>query len=216
MNSPKTAVDNAGSGPPVDPGEAAEVLGWRAQRTREAILDASRKLFLSRGYAGSRINDITDACGISRAGFYTYFKDKREVFNLLGETAYKDILAVVGRWDDMPMDPSHDDIVEWVNHYFTFMDLHGAFIFSSAHSSPSDEELRIISNRMQLRVAFLIGMHLRARQLNPTSVPEALGLTTLASLDRSWFLVTVQDLGVDRSEVVHTIASVIHQIIGKG
>lgn len=114
------------------------------------------------------------------------------------------------------MRPNHDEIVEWVNHYFAFMDQHGAFIFSSAHSSPADEELRIISNRLQLRVAFLIGMHLRSRQLNPTEVPEALGLTTLAALDRSWFLVTVQDLGVDRDDVVHTISSTIQQSIGRG
>lgn len=215
MNSPKVATDSAGPVPLDDSAETAEDLGWRAQRTRGSILNASRKLFLSRGYAGTRINDITDACGISRAGFYTYFKDKREVFNLLGETAYRDILDVIARWDEIPMDPSHEEIVEWVNHYFAFMDRQGAFIFSSGHSSPADEELRIISNRLQLRVAFLIGMHLRSRQLNPTDVPEALGLTTLAALDRSWFLVTVQDLGVDRDDVVHTISSVIHQIIGR-
>ncbi|WP_459959875.1 TetR/AcrR family transcriptional regulator, partial [Mycobacterium avium] len=56
----------------------------RGERTRSAILDASRRLFLERGYAGTPINAITEACGISRAGFYTYFKDKREIFNVLG------------------------------------------------------------------------------------------------------------------------------------
>ncbi|APH02417.1 TetR/AcrR family transcriptional regulator [Janibacter hoylei] len=194
---------------------AGEPLGRRALRTREAILDASRKLFLERGYAGTRINNITDACGISRAGFYTYFKDKREVFNLLGQTAYDDILAVIARWDNMPTHPSLDEIVEWVNAYFTFMDRHGAFIFSSAQSAPSDDDVRMLSKRMQLRVAFLLGMHLRARQQEPTSAPEALGLTALAGLDRSWFLVTVQDLGVDRTDVVQAIASVIHRGVGQ-
>lgn len=202
---------------PLPEGDRAsdEPLGRRALRTREAILDASRKLFLERGYAGTRINNITDACGISRAGFYTYFKDKREVFNLLGRTAYDDILAVIARWDDMPTHPSLDEIVEWVNAYFSFMDRHGAFIFSSAQSAPSDEDVRILSKRMQLRVSFLLGMHLRARQQEPTSAPEALGLTALAGLDRSWYLVTVQDMGVDRADVVEAIASVIHRDVGE-
>lgn len=202
---------------PLPEGDRAsdEPLGRRALRTREAILDASRKLFLERGYAGTRINNITDACGISRAGFYTYFKDKREVFNLLGRTAYDDILAVIARWDDMPTHPSLDEIVEWVNDYFSFMDRHGAFIFSAAQSTPSDEDVRVLSKRLQLRVSFLLGMHLRARQQQPTSAPEALGLTALAGLDRSWYLVTVQDMGVDRADVVEAIASVIHRDVGE-
>ena len=115
----------------------------------------------------------------------------------------------------MPTHPSLDEIVEWVNAYFTFMDRHGAFIFSSAQSAPSDDDVRMLSKRMQLRVAFLLGMHLRARQQEPTSAPEALGLTALAGLDRSWFLVTVQDLGVDRTDVVQAIASVIHRGVGQ-
>src|ERR1700755_3608398 len=72
----------------------------RGERTRAAILNASRRLFLERGYAGTPINAITEACGISRAGFYTYFKDKREIFNVLGETAYHDVLTVIAEWDD--------------------------------------------------------------------------------------------------------------------
>lgn len=213
MNSPNVAAGSTAPAHRDNPAETTEVLGWRAQRTRESILDASRKLFLSRGYAGTRITDITDACGISRAGFYTYFKDKQEVFSILGETAYRDTLDVIALWGDMPMQPSHDEIAEWVNRYFDFMDLHGAFIFSAAHSSPADEELQVVSRRLQSRVAFLIGMHLRSRQANPTSVPEALGLATLAVLDRSWFLVTVQNLGVARDDVVNTISSMIRQTI---
>lgn len=77
----------------VTSGTAAEAQtdGSRGERTRSAILDASRRLFLERGYAGTPINAITEACGISRAGFYTYFKDKREIFNVLGKTAYHEV-----------------------------------------------------------------------------------------------------------------------------
>jgi TetR/AcrR family transcriptional regulator len=189
-------------------------LGWRAQRTRESILEASRKLFLERGYAGTRINNITDACGISRAGFYTYFKDKREVFNLMGQTAYDDILAVIALWDELPMAPSFEQVLDWVTAYFAFMDRHGALILSASQSAPSGDDVVNLSKRMQLRVSFLLGMHLRARQQHPTSAPEALGLTALATLDRSWFLVSVQDYGVAREDVVQTIAEVIHRGMG--
>src|ERR1700712_2443793 len=96
----------------------------RGERTRSAILDASRRLFLERGYAGTPINAITEACGISRAGFYTYFKDKREIFNVLGQTAYHDARAVIAEWAQAtePFGPA--EVLAWVGHYFDYMDVH--------------------------------------------------------------------------------------------
>lgn len=192
-----------------------ENLGERALRTREAILEASRRLFLERGYSGTRINNITDACGISRAGFYTYFKDKHEVAEILGKTAYDDILQVVGRWDSMPTPVQLTDVRAWVEHYFDFMDLHGAFIFSASQSAP-DDAFRKAALRMQMRVAFLFGMSLRSRSVEPTDAPEALGLATLAMLDRSWHFVHAQGLPVSETDMVVAVATtILHNLNGQ-
>jgi AcrR family transcriptional regulator len=187
-------------------------LGWRAIRTREAILDASRKLFLERGYVGTRINNITDSCGISRAGFYTYFRDKREIFNVLGETSYHEILGVMSEWDTMPKPGTHGDVEAWVRRYWTFMDKHGAFILS-AQSGPDDDEVRASSARMQLRVAWLLGMNLRSRQRNPTAAPEALGLTVQAMLERCWFQCRAQGLPIGQDDVIATMTTAITGLI---
>jgi AcrR family transcriptional regulator len=187
-------------------------LGWRAQRTRNAILDASRKLFLERGYGGTRIGNITAACGISRAGFYTYFQDKREIFNVLGETTYHEITEVVSRWRTMPQQPGADDIEAWVRAYMAFMDVHGAF-FLSAHTAPTDEDVRRISRRMQMRNARALGNHLQSRQAHPTLAAEALGLTVLALLDRCWYQTKVVELPVDFDAVVASITTVIVKLL---
>src|SRR5690348_15897414 len=92
--------------------------GGRAARTRAAIIDATRDLFLERGYAGTRISDITAACGISRAGFYTYFRDKRDIFALLGAAAYRDALDVVARGVALPTPATTPDVVGWVRAYY--------------------------------------------------------------------------------------------------
>src|ERR1700709_2927605 len=92
-------------------GEQADV--GRGERTRSAILEASRRLFLERGDAGTPINAITEACGISRAGFYTYFKDKREIFNVLGQTAYRDALAVIAEGADARVRSALNEIRRW-------------------------------------------------------------------------------------------------------
>jgi AcrR family transcriptional regulator len=189
-------------------------LGPRAARTRNTILEACRTLFLDRGYAGTRINNITDACGISRAGFYTYFRDKREVFNIIGETAYHEILQIVNQWESIPRPCTHDDVANWVRAYFAFMDTHGAFILSSAQSAPNDEGFRATSKRMQMRVAWLLGVSLRSHQRNPTDAPEALGLATMAMLDRSWYHCRVQELPVDDEDMIRTVAEMIMSTFG--
>jgi AcrR family transcriptional regulator len=204
----------AGGSPAAGEAEETGALGVRAARTREAILEASRQLFLDRGYTGTRINNITDACGISRAGFYTYFKDKREVFDHLGRETYQDILKVVGRWDTMPKPCTAEDVHAWVLEYFAFMDKHGAFILSSAHSAPDEEDFREDSRRMQMRVAWLLGFNLRSRQADPTDAPEALGMSIQSMLDRSWYSCKVQQLPISEKDMIRTLTQVIVSVLG--
>ncbi|MCM3922593.1 TetR/AcrR family transcriptional regulator [Frankia sp. AiPs1] len=197
---------------PADSGTAVARLGWRAARTRNAILDASKKLFLERGYAGTRINNITDACGISRAGFYTYFRDKREIFDTLGQATFRELLQVVAEWETLPRPCAQADVEAWVWKYFAFMDQHGAFILS-AQSGPADESVGAASNKMQMRVAWLLGVHLRGRQRTPTDAPEALGLAVQSMMDRTWYHCHAQHLPVDDADIVNTIAGFITAVL---
>ena len=51
---------------------------------REDILGRAAELFAQRGYAGTSMNDVARACGISKPALYHYVRDKSE---LLGEIA---------------------------------------------------------------------------------------------------------------------------------
>ena len=180
--------------------------GGRGERTRAAILNASRTLFLERGYAGTPINAITEACGISRAGFYTYFKDKREIFNVLGKTAYHDVLAVIAEWADArePFGPA--DIRAWVGHYFDYMDHHGAFVLASAHSAPDDDEFRNSRNRMVTRASWKLGQAIAG---NNAHSPDVIGVAVMGLLDRAWHTVHRQTVAVDRDEMIAVVAEMI-------
>ncbi|WP_214404456.1 TetR/AcrR family transcriptional regulator [Pseudonocardia lacus] len=185
----------------------------RAERTRTAIIDATRALFLGRGYAATRISDITAACGISRAGFYTYFRDKRDIFVLLGAAAYRDMLDTVALWDPLPSPAGTADVVGWVRAYLGYMDRHGAFLHASSWSAPDDEQVRSGTRRMHMRVVFQLGIRLRARQTHPTTAPEALGLVVLAMLNRSWYGSRVTRLPVDDADMVRTAAALIRSCL---
>jgi AcrR family transcriptional regulator len=184
----------------------AQTDSGRGERTRSAILDASSRLFLQRGYAGTPINAITEACGISRAGFYTYFKDKREIFNVLGKTAYRDALTVIAQWADAeePFGPS--DVRGWVGHYFDYMDHHGAFVLASAHSAPDDDTFRVSRNRMVTRASWKLGQAIAGEG---THSPDVIGVAVMGLLDRAWYTVHRQTVAVERDEMIAVVADMI-------
>ena len=51
------------------------------EKRRKAIVRESLRLFGQKGYAAVNFGMIADACKISRTALYTYFKDKRAIFN---------------------------------------------------------------------------------------------------------------------------------------
>jgi AcrR family transcriptional regulator len=48
----------------------------RADRSRQAIIDAACPIFHERGYAGASLNEIIRASGLTKGGFYFHFPSK--------------------------------------------------------------------------------------------------------------------------------------------
>ncbi|WP_354685894.1 TetR family transcriptional regulator [Cupriavidus necator] len=60
----------------------------RTEATRQALLDAARVLFVSRGYGETSTPDVCAAGGITRGALYHHFADKRDLFrHVLAEEA---------------------------------------------------------------------------------------------------------------------------------
>ena len=51
-----------------------------AEKTREDLIQAAARLFETRGYANTSINDICDAIGITKGALFHHFKSKQDVF----------------------------------------------------------------------------------------------------------------------------------------
>lgn len=192
-----------------DPGAIATSDSGRGERTRLAILEASRQLFLERGFAGTPISAITSACGISRAGFYTYFRDKREIFNVIGQTVYRDLMTVLGEWGN-PEPVRLIDLHDLVDRYFDFLDRHGAFVLASAHSAPTDEAFRRSRDRMVARSAWILGQAIGGRGARDRNhSPEVIGVAATALLERSWYSLQTQSVHVERDEIVNVVTDML-------
>lgn len=53
------------------------------QTTEEAILDAAKKVFVRKGMAGARMQDIADEAGINKALLHYYFRNKEKLFEVI-------------------------------------------------------------------------------------------------------------------------------------
>jgi AcrR family transcriptional regulator len=56
-----------------------------ASKTREKLIDVARQLFVHKGLENTTMNDIALASDKGRRTIYTYFKNKREIYNAVLE-----------------------------------------------------------------------------------------------------------------------------------
>jgi len=67
---------------------------------RQAILDRSAELFSAHGYDRASMNKIAEACGVSKANLYHYYKDKEGLLFDVIRFHLKELLEVVETADD--------------------------------------------------------------------------------------------------------------------
>jgi AcrR family transcriptional regulator len=72
---------------------ATTPLTDRGRRTRESLLAAGRSVLEERGFAGTRMQDIAEAAGVSHGAVYTWFPTKALLLEEIIEAITRDVLA---------------------------------------------------------------------------------------------------------------------------
>ncbi|MBL8325793.1 MAG: TetR/AcrR family transcriptional regulator [Rubrivivax sp.] len=62
---------------------------------RDEILAAAARLFATRGYAATSMNDVAAACGLSKATLYHYVADKHDLLALVSRSHVRRLEALV-------------------------------------------------------------------------------------------------------------------------
>ena len=66
--------------PAAAPVMAVPVPATKGERTRAALVEAGRKLFIRQGYHGTSMREIADEAGLALGGIYNHFSSKEEIF----------------------------------------------------------------------------------------------------------------------------------------
>ena len=84
----------------------------QAQETRRHILEAARKLFMERGYAGATAEAIAAEAGVSAQTIYAIFKNKKKILvslmNVSPTTGVEDHTPMVERANVQAVSEEHD------------------------------------------------------------------------------------------------------------
>lgn len=64
------------TGPAVQLGSSAQTKG---ERTRERILDVAYESIVQKGFAATSIEELVEAAGITKSGFFYHFRDKNDM-----------------------------------------------------------------------------------------------------------------------------------------
>ncbi len=74
-------------------------------KTREKLIDVARQLFAHKGIENTTMNDIAAAADKGRRTIYTYFKNKREIYNAVIERESEQLIKRLREVMDMPLSP---------------------------------------------------------------------------------------------------------------
>jgi TetR/AcrR family transcriptional regulator len=200
--------------PPTDPFTAtgnlrqpAQALGPRAQKMIARIIDATRDVFGTRGYAGTTIDEIAQVAEVSRASFYTYFPSKREVLLAVGAHAATESEALIDRLPEHAT--SQRTLRDWVADYFDFLDVHGSFAFAWTQAAHDDEEIRIAGMKRHLQLCKRIGDGLTSSLSHPAPDTLTLGVVASATLERSWNYSQLYGDTTDRDRLINTVTATL-------
>ena len=74
-------------------------------KTRDILIEVARQLFARKGIENTTMNDIAEASDKGRRTIYTYFKNKREIYNAVVQSESSQMLARLQELLKQPLTP---------------------------------------------------------------------------------------------------------------
>jgi AcrR family transcriptional regulator len=88
--------------------------------TEEKILSAAKKVFISKGMSGARMQDIADEAGINKALLHYYFRSKKKLFEVIFSEAAQKLFPKINSIFESDM-PLFQKIEHFSGEYITVM-----------------------------------------------------------------------------------------------
>jgi AcrR family transcriptional regulator len=197
--------------------QADRVLGEQGERTRLKLLEAARLVFLERGYAAARVDDVTQKAGTSHGAFYLYFANKQDVLEALASDTAEHMYALADELDAIESgEAGYDQLRAWMARFVDEYERHSpvinAWISAEMEDSRFDQLGREVLGQFAGRIAHTIERAVKAGVRHPVD-PNTAAVALVAMLERFCYFWIVRGAPFKRDVVVDTIASVWYEAI---
>ena len=117
--------------------------------TRDLILETARDLFKERGYENVTINDICEACGITKSTFYYHIKSKQDIIVHYYDMIVSNITPILV--DMINSSNSWEQIASLFDSLITDMESYGVALNAQVLSISLKENLETLDLRPDLK-----------------------------------------------------------------
>lgn len=134
----------------------------RSIEKKQRIKDAALKLMSEKGYFATSSNEIAREAGVSIGTFYSYFKDKKELYAELVDDIYTAVLTPINL-NELPDDLSIEETVQlYVTAVFRGHEYQTAFQREISSLSEQSDEFRAIEMVHKSNILHVFSEALRA------------------------------------------------------
>ncbi|MBI9112851.1 TetR family transcriptional regulator [Maridesulfovibrio ferrireducens] len=113
-----------------------------AEKTRQALLASAFKVFSTKGYAKTTLQDIAEDSGVTRGAVYWHFKNKTDLFEKLLDHAFLPVQSIIFSKFDEKSSPKEILVTLmkiWLNHATSDKNFRTAFEIIFNKTEWSDE-----------------------------------------------------------------------------
>ena len=176
-------------------------------KTRDKLIDIARQLFAHKGIENTTINDIAQAADKGRRTIYTYFKNKKEIYNAVVESESEKVVIKLTEVLNMPISPDQK-LMEFIFHRFEAMkdlvyrngSLRAGFFrdvrkVERARKATTPKEINILESILQEGVDKGV---FRIKHVDKTAMVM---LLCLQGLDVPYIRDNFSDLGIEKNKL---------------
>ncbi|MBT2562099.1 TetR/AcrR family transcriptional regulator [Pedobacter sp. ISL-68] len=163
----------------------------KAEKTRNFIVEKTAPIFNMKGYAGTSLNDITAATGLTKGSIYGNFANKDEVALAAFDYNLKNVSSRIDA--DMNKQVSvKDKLLVYINIYQKFIDgsvseggcpvLNTAVDADDTHPELREKVLKAVLG-WKNKIAKLVESGISTKEINADHNPEQVALTIIAIIE---------------------------------
>ena len=158
---------------------------------RAAILAQAARLFARQGYAATSMNQVADACALSKAALYHYFRDKYALVTHIAEAHVRLLLAVTQEVEEQCTEPQRclQALIErFVREYSGAQDAHRVLTEDVRFLEPADRD-RILGIEREVVAHFARAIAALRPELQATAIEKPLAMLLFGMINWlfTWF-----------------------------